>query len=85
MDLFDVIKKKSTKDPIIKCPRCDIAMLKKSRQGLTIDKCRKCGGIWLDKGEIQKIALRFSKSSDKVKPKIIKKTEEGDFLWQQKR
>ncbi len=39
----------------MKCPRCNIGMEKKTKQGITIDKCKKCGGLWLDKGEIERL------------------------------
>jgi Zn-finger nucleic acid-binding protein len=62
MGLMDYFKKKKAdsenllyKDGKINCPRCAKPMIKKTRQGLTIDKCTGCGGIWLDKGEIYKI------------------------------
>jgi len=38
--------------------------------GVTIDKCKKCGGIWLDSGEIEKILIRI-KEENKKKREII--------------
>jgi Zn-finger nucleic acid-binding protein len=46
---------KKKQEPRLNCPRCDLEMIKKKRMGVTIDKCGKCGGIWLDNGEIEKI------------------------------
>lgn len=65
-------KKKSgyQHDPIINCPRCNIPMIKKTKMGVTIDKCKKCGGIWLDSGEIEKILIRI-KEENKKKREII--------------
>jgi len=40
------------------CPRCDIKTDKepaKSNPGVKIDKCRQCGGIWLDCSEIDQL------------------------------
>jgi len=39
----------------IKCPKCNIDMKKISKQGITLDKCPKCGGIWFDPGEMEKL------------------------------
>ena len=43
----------------MKCPRCEnIDLLISERQGVEIDYCPKCRGIWLDKGEIDIIVDR---------------------------
>ena len=73
MGLFSFVKAKSNADKVIRCPRCAVQMQKKSRQGVTIDKCRKCGGIWLDKGEIENIASKLSKHEGKGKASTVKK------------
>lgn len=39
----------------IRCPRCNIEMRKVSRMGVTIDICDRCGGMWLDKGEMDSL------------------------------
>ncbi|MFH1132867.1 MAG: zf-TFIIB domain-containing protein [Nanoarchaeota archaeon] len=44
------------KEPMLVCPRCKIRMKKLKRQGVTIDVCKKCNGMWLDDGEIVKLA-----------------------------
>lgn len=41
----------------LKCPICDDQPLVSKKVGETpVDLCEKCGGIWLDKGELNKIA-----------------------------
>ena len=49
----------SVRDGNIKCPRCHHAMLiqdvKYEAQSVEIDRCRSCGGIWLDKGEVDQV------------------------------
>lgn len=52
-------------DEIILCPRCKIKMSKKTRLGVTIDKCEKCNGIWLDGGEIDNILLKVDEERKK--------------------
>ena len=43
----------------MKCPVCITAELKMTdRQGVEIDYCPDCRGIWLDRGELDKIIER---------------------------
>ena len=38
------------------CPACkDSGMLSENRKGIEIDYCPKCRGVWLDRGELDKI------------------------------
>jgi Zn-finger nucleic acid-binding protein len=39
----------------MKCPNCDETLVMSERQGVEIDYCPKCRGVWLDKGELDKI------------------------------
>lgn len=40
------------REPIIKCPKCLVDMIKQTNGKYIIDLCPKCGGIFLDKDEI---------------------------------
>lgn len=43
----------------MKCPRCETIMLEeKERDGIMIDRCRECRGIWLDRGELERLIAR---------------------------
>lgn len=43
----------------MKCPVCNDANLVMSeRQGIEIDYCPECRGVWLDRGELDKIIER---------------------------
>lgn len=43
----------------MKCPICNsIDLIIAERQGVEIDYCPQCRGIWLDRGEIDKIIER---------------------------
>lgn len=37
------------------CPACNVALMMTERQGTEIDYCPKCRGVWLDRGELDKI------------------------------
>lgn len=39
----------------MKCPNCEETLVMSERQGIEIDYCPKCRGVWLDKGELDKI------------------------------
>jgi Zn-finger nucleic acid-binding protein len=40
------------------CPVCRIPLTMSERQGVEIDYCPQCRGIWLDRGELDKILER---------------------------
>ena len=40
------------------CPVCKIALVMSDRQGVEIDYCPQCRGVWLDRGELDKILER---------------------------
>jgi uncharacterized protein len=40
------------------CPICNIQLTMSERQGIEIDYCPQCRGIWLDRGELDKIIER---------------------------
>lgn len=40
------------------CPLCSIDLVMSERDGIEIDYCRKCRGVWLDRGELDKILER---------------------------
>lgn len=39
----------------MKCPRCDGLLDERERQGVTVDVCAACRGVWLDRGELEKL------------------------------
>jgi len=40
------------------CPACRVDLVMSDRQGIEIDYCPKCRGVWLDRGELDKIIER---------------------------
>ena len=49
----------------MKCPRCETAELAvRDRDGVTIDTCPGCRGVWLDRGELEKLLSRASYDPD---------------------
>ncbi len=43
----------------MKCPTCaDVTLVMADRQGIEIDYCPQCRGVWLDRGELDKLIER---------------------------
>lgn len=40
------------------CPTCNVSLMMTERQGVEIDYCPQCRGVWLDRGELDKIIER---------------------------
>ena len=48
----------------MKCPSCpETALLMMDRQGVEIDYCPQCRGVWLDRGELDKLIERAATTS----------------------
>ncbi|EYT55066.1 zf-TFIIB domain-containing protein [Leucobacter sp. USCH14] len=46
------------------CPSDGTTLLMSERQGVEVDYCPQCRGIWLDRGELDKILERMQAESD---------------------
>lgn len=45
----------------MKCPVCsNVSLVMSDRQGIEIDYCPECRGVWLDRGELDKVIERSS-------------------------
>lgn len=40
------------------CPKCGMDLKEEVFREVAIDRCQQCGGVWLDKGELEKLALQ---------------------------
>jgi Zn-finger nucleic acid-binding protein len=49
----------------MKCPICNVPLLMSEKQGIEIDYCPTCRGIWLDRGELEKIIERTINSENR--------------------
>lgn len=50
------------------CPVCKVALTMSERQGIEIDYCPQCRGVWLDRGELDKIIERSATDSPSRQP-----------------
>jgi len=52
------------------CPRCQGAVLdERERDGVVVDVCLGCKGVWLDRGELDKLIARASREYDEFAPR----------------
>lgn len=42
----------------MQCPRCDGSLNEMKVEEVTIDTCNKCGGVWLDSGELEQLTKK---------------------------
>lgn len=48
------------------CPRCNKPTLdERERDGVTIDVCSECRGIWLDRGELERLIAMAGREMDR--------------------
>ncbi len=54
----------------MKCPVCSVDLTMSERQGVEIDYCPQCRGVWLDRGELDKIIERSEAATTPTRPAI---------------
>jgi len=54
----------------VQCPKCEGVELNRfnyaSSSGIELDKCPACGGIWLDKDELEKVQILIEESNKQL-------------------
>lgn len=49
------------------CPRCEGTLLQeRNREGVIVDVCEGCRGLWLDRGELEKLTARAMREHDEL-------------------
>jgi Zn-finger nucleic acid-binding protein len=51
----------------MKCPNCSVSLVMADRNGIEIDYCPDCRGVWLDRGELDKIIERSSQENNTLR------------------
>lgn len=44
-----------------RCPKCPGELQTYTFQGFVLDRCHDCGGVWLDKGELEAVVRKISR------------------------
>lgn len=52
----------------MQCPVCQSDLMMSERLGVEIDYCPKCRGVWLDRGELDKIIAMSERQASPVPP-----------------
>jgi uncharacterized protein len=63
----------------MKCPICDVDLVMSERQGVEIDYCPKCRGVWLDRGELDKIVERSATAGQPTAQSPIQSTPQAQY------
>jgi Zn-finger nucleic acid-binding protein len=45
----------------LKCPKCGGAWESFTFQGIALERCGQCGGIWMDKGELEEVVRKVNR------------------------
>lgn len=48
------------------CPKCGLGLIEIDYQGIKVDKCSGCEGIWLDAGELETVSKLEKPGLDKL-------------------
>lgn len=73
----------------MKCPACQHELRMADRQGVEIDYCPQCRGVWLDRGELDKIielserptSERFASPSSEERKKFYEREAPFERRW----
>ncbi len=68
------LKKVDRKGSEIHCPKCPGLLETYSFRGIILDRCSKCSGVWMDKGELEAVIRKVTQGPlgawiDKLKAK----------------
>ncbi|HET6721293.1 MAG TPA: zf-TFIIB domain-containing protein [Chitinophagaceae bacterium] len=63
----------------MKCPNCEETLIMTERQGVEIDYCPRCRGVWLDKGELDKIIEKSQGETRQQNPDRFDDDDDDDF------
>lgn len=62
----------------MKCPVCTtVNLVMSDRQGVEIDYCPECRGVWLDRGELDKVIERSALQETSLTPPPSKRLNRG--------
>ncbi|MCS6949951.1 MAG: zf-TFIIB domain-containing protein [Armatimonadota bacterium] len=69
------------------CPSCQEILVPVDRDGVEIDYCPHCRGVWLERGELEKIIERAARPSRAYTPlrEPIPYDDDEDYKYRRKR
>lgn len=63
----------------MQCPVCNVELVMSERQGIEIDYCPKCRGVWLDRGELDKLIERSAQME--AQPRVAAPRRDGQDAY----
>ncbi|MBK8487718.1 MAG: zf-TFIIB domain-containing protein [Chitinophagales bacterium] len=73
----------------MKCPNCNVSLVMADRSGIEIDYCPDCRGVWLDRGELDKIIERSSTNVKNIQPESYSErqnhSKDSDYRYKKKK
>jgi uncharacterized protein len=73
----------------MKCPNCNETLVMSDRNGIEIDYCPNCRGVWLDRGELDKIIERSAQHAPSRPAEVYREKEydsrEGEYGYRKKK
>ena len=58
-ELIEKLRAKREADAsVIHCPKCEGTLDEITYEDVQVDRCNKCGGIWLDAGELERLTQK---------------------------
>lgn len=61
----------------MKCPACpETTLIMSDRQGIEIDYCPECRGVWLDRGELDKLIEKSTSPKHESAPKDYRASDD---------
>jgi Zn-finger nucleic acid-binding protein len=64
----------------MKCPTCGHILIVVEYDGIEVDHCQKCGGVWLDKGELE-LLIEKEYTGVSIKPTSLRQEGGNFFRW----
>lgn len=61
----------------MKCPIDNTTLAISERQGIEVDYCMECRGVWLDRGELDKLIAKSEQSTTNQTPQLTRSQSYG--------
>jgi Zn-finger nucleic acid-binding protein len=66
----------------MKCPTDNATLVMSERNGIEIDYCPECRGVWLDRGELDKIIERSQNGGQPAQPQYAPPAQQQPYAAQ---
>src|SRR5262245_43125412 len=61
MDKLKAQLRKAEKNAAIRCPKCSGYLASYTFHGYALERCERCGGVWMDRGELEGLVRKVSR------------------------